>query len=390
MRRAPTISTDRPAELLGGLSPSQFMRRHWQKSPLFVRQALPNVRPPLTRAELFALSARGGVESRLVANDGSAWTLRHGPIARRALPPLRQPGWTLLVQAVDLHAAAAHDLLVRFRFIPAARLDDVMVSYASDRGGVGPHVDSYDVFLLQVAGRRRWRIGRTKDTTLREGVPLKILRHFVPEQEWLVDPGDLLYLPPGWAHDGIAVGGDCMTCSIGFRAPSRGEFSRELLGRLADEEAPESAALYRDARQPATTTPGEVPGALRDFAIDSIRRRLADADTVDRALGEVLTEPRPTIFFDPGEAIPPGSGVVLDHRSRMMYDSRHVYINGESFRAAGRDARLMHHLANALALDAAALAQLSAPARQLLDEWAEAGWVRAAVDGGKASARRQR
>jgi 50S ribosomal protein L16 3-hydroxylase len=152
MRRAPTISTNRPAELLGGLSPSQFMRRHWQKRPLLVRQALPDVRPPLTRAELFALSARGGVESRLIANDGSAWTLRHGPIARRALPPLRQPGWTLLVQAVDLHAAAAHDLLVRFRFIPAARLDDVMVSYASDRGGVGPHIDSYDVFFYRWPG----------------------------------------------------------------------------------------------------------------------------------------------------------------------------------------------------------------------------------------------
>jgi 50S ribosomal protein L16 3-hydroxylase len=286
--------------------------------------------------------------------------------------------------------AAAHRLLARFRFVPAARLDDVMVSYASDRGGVGPHVDSYDVFLLQVAGRRRWRVGRASNTALQEGVQLKILRHFVPEQEWLVEPGDLLYLPPGWAHDGIAVGGDCMTCSVGFRAPSRGEFSRELLGRLADEEASESAALYRDPRQPATTAPGEVPGALRDFAIDSIRRRLADADAVDRALGEVLTEPRPTIFFDRGGAIPPGSGVVLDQRSRMMYDSRHVYFNGESFRAAGRDARLMHRLANALALDAAALAQLSAPARQLLDEWAEAGWVRAAGDASKASARRQR
>lgn len=389
MRRAPTISTDRPAELLGGLSPSQFMRRHWQKSPLFVRQALPNVRPPLTRAELFALSARGGVESRLVANDGSAWTLRHGPIARRALPPLRQPGWTLLVQAVDLYVTAAHELLARFRFVPAARLDDVMVSYASDRGGVGPHVDSYDVFLVQVAGRRRWRIGHPRNPALREGMPLKILRHFVPEHDWLLEPGDLLYLPPGWAHDGVAAGGGCMTCSIGFRAPSRGEFARDVLGRLADEEVPEDTALYRDLGQLATATPGEVPAALREFAVDSIRRRLADANAVDRALGEVLTEPPPTIFFDRGDAIPPGSGVALDRRSRMMYDDRHVYFNGESFRAAGRDARLMRRLSDALAIDAAAVAQLSPPARRLLDEWAEAGWVHADA-GGNARARRQR
>jgi 50S ribosomal protein L16 3-hydroxylase len=389
MQRMASIAIDRPAALLGGLSPSQFMRRHWQKKPLLVRQALPGVQPPLGRAALFELAGHGGIESRLVVNDGRAWTLRHGPLPRCALPPLRQPGWTLLVQGVDLHVAAAHELLARFRFVPAARLDDVMVSYASDRGGVGPHVDSYDVFLVQVAGRRRWRVGRNNNPALREGVPLKILRRFVPEHDWLLEPGDLLYLPPGWAHDGEAAGGDCMTCSIGFRAPSGGEFARELLGRLADEELPEPTATYRDPGQPATAAPGEVPRALREFAADSIRRRLADADAVDRALGEVLTEPRATVFFDRGEAIPPGSGVVLDRRSRMMYDSRHVYFNGESFRAAGRDARVMRRLADALAIDAAAVAQLSAPARRLLDEWAEAGWLHA--DGrGDAGARRQR
>jgi 50S ribosomal protein L16 3-hydroxylase len=375
--------------LLGGLSPAQFMRRHWQKKPLLVRQALPGVQPPIGRAALFKLASQGGIESRLVVNDGRAWTLRHGPLPRRALPPLRRPGWTLLVQAVDLHVGAAHELLARFRFVPAARLDDVMVSYASNCGGVGPHVDSYDVFLLQVAGRRRWRVGRARDPVLREGVPLKILRHFVPEHDWLLGPGDLLYLPPGWAHDGVAAGDDCMTCSIGFRAPSRGEFARDLLGRLADGEAPGAAAIYRDRDQPATAAPGEVPRGLRAFAVDSIWRRLADVDTVDCALGEALTEPRATTFFDRGRSIPPGSGVALDRRSRMMYDDRHVYLNGESFRAAGRDARVMRRLADALAIDAGALGQLSASARELLDEWAEAGWVHAGIPG-NASARRHK
>ena len=143
------------SSLLGGLSPQVFMRRHWQKQPLLIRQALPGIVPPLDRAGLFALASRDDVESRIVEHRADGWTLRHGPFARRQLPPVKQPAWTLLVQGVDLHDEVAHELLARFRFVPDARLDDLMVSYATDGGGVGPHFDSYDVFLLQVHGRRR-------------------------------------------------------------------------------------------------------------------------------------------------------------------------------------------------------------------------------------------
>ena len=194
------MEPDIASPLLGGLSPAQFMRRHWQKKPLLVRQALPGITPPLPRARLFELAARDGVESRLVQQRDGVWSLRHGPLPRRALPPLARPHWTLLVQGLDLHEPAAHALLRRFGFVPDARLDDLMLSYASDGGGVGPHLDSYDVFLIQVHGQRRWRIARTRDHTLVEGVPLKILRHFAPEQEWLLQPGDMLYLPPGVAR----------------------------------------------------------------------------------------------------------------------------------------------------------------------------------------------
>ncbi|MFM7704211.1 MAG: cupin domain-containing protein, partial [Rubrivivax sp.] len=195
------MDPDRALELLGGLTPRTFMRRHWHKAPLLVRQALPGVAAPLAPAALFALAQQESVESRLVVREGARWRLRHGPLPRRALPPLRQPGWTLLVQGLDLHVPAAHGLLARFRFVPDARLDDLMVSYASDGGGVGPHLDSYDVFLIQVQGRRHWRIGRVRDDRLVEGVPLKILQRFEPEQEWVLEPGDLLYLPPRWGHD---------------------------------------------------------------------------------------------------------------------------------------------------------------------------------------------
>jgi 50S ribosomal protein L16 3-hydroxylase len=362
--------------LLGGLSPSQFMRRHWQKKPLLVRQALPGVAPPLPRAELFALAASDAVESRLVAQLGSGWTLRHGPLPRRALPPLSQPGWSLLVQGLDLHVQAAHELLSCFRFVPAARLDDLMLSYASDGGGVGPHLDSYDVFLIQVHGRRRWRIGRARDRSLMDGLPLKILRHFEPEHDWLLEPGDMLYLPPLWAHDGVAVG-ECMTASVGFRAAGPAELAREMLSRLAQDIEPAARErLYGDAGQEATSAPGAVPPALQAFAADALQAALRDPQALARALGEWLTEPKARVWFEPPARPPPlSAGLALDRRTRMMYDARHVFINGEAFRAGGLDARLLRRLSDQRRLGAADVARLSAGARATLQEWADAGWL---------------
>jgi 50S ribosomal protein L16 3-hydroxylase len=368
---------DAPSPLLGGLSPRVFMQRHWQKKPLLVRGAVQGDPLSLPRAQLFALAARDNVESRLVVHDARGWQLRHGPLARRALPALTQPRWTLLVQGLDLHLDAAHGLLERFRFVPDARLDDVMVSYASDGGGVGPHLDSYDVFLLQLHGRRRWRIGRPREPVLEPDVPLKILANFQPEQEWLLEPGDMLYLPPRWAHDGIAEG-ECVTCSIGFRAPTRDELAHELLQRLLDSaESEDGGVVYADASQAATATPARLPEALRGFAEAAVARQLRDAGWLDRALGEVLSEPKPTVWFDAGTALEQETDVVLDRRTRMLYDARHVFVNGESYRAAGRDATLMRRLADRHRLTASEVAALSAEARGLLDQWAQSGWLHA-------------
>ena len=373
--------------LLGGLSAAQFMRRHWQKKPLLVRQALPGAAAPLPRAELFALAALDEVESRLVQRRGDAWMLRHGPLPRRALPPLSRHGWTLLVQGLDLHVQAAHELLQRFRFVPDARLDDLMVSYASDGGGVGPHLDSYDVFLLQVQGRRRWRIGRARDDAFVEGLPLKILRHFEPEHDWLLEPGDLLYLPPRWAHDGAAVGADCMTCSVGLRAPARDELARALLQRTLDEtEAPPADPLYRDPLQPATDAPGRIPPGLADFAAGAVARLAGDRGLIDCALGEWLTEPKPRVVFAAAgarQALPAGCALRLDRRSRMLYDERHVFINGESYLASGRDARALRELADRRSLSAAQLRGLGSDARALMALWVQAGWVRVDDAAGK-------
>ena len=306
--------------------------------------------------------------------------MRHGPLPRRALPPLARGGWTLLLQGLDLHVDAARSMLDRFRFVPDARLDDLMVSWASPGGGVGAHVDAYDVFLLQVQGRRRWRVGKVgADAAFVAGLPPKLLRRFEPVHDWLLDPGDMLYLPPGWGHDGSAdADGDCMTCSIGFRAPARDELVRELLLRLADHRDDGSAdrsPRYRDPRQPATAAPASIPASMTEFARRALARALADPQALPRALGETLAEPKPRVWFAGRGGDWRRSGVVLDRGTRMLYDARRLFVNGEAFVAAGRDARLMRRLADERRLAARDCAALSPGARALVQDWVDAGWA---------------
>ena len=402
------MDVNQPLSLLAGLTPAQFMRRHWQKKPLLVRQAIAGFQPFLSRAALFKLAAREQVESRLIVQQAKGWVMKKGPFAQKSLPPLGQEGWTLLVQGVDLHEAAGHALLQQFRFVPDARLDDLMISFATPGGGVGPHFDSYDVFLFQASGRRRWKIGLQKDFTLQPDVPLKILQNFEADEEFVLEAGDMLYLPPRYAHDGIAeasvgVNGkpaDCMTYSIGFRSPARSELVSELLHRLAEmgEDAAEAKAeasggdtgrkpgrpqkMYRDPTQPATATPAAMPAGLADFAGQAVLEALKDSLALACALGECMTEPKPGVWFDEphqvwdGDAAKAGqSAVALDARTRMMYDNDHIFINGESYRAKGADASLMHRLANQRFLLANELRKAGASAIELLGDWHDAGWV---------------
>lgn len=350
------------------------MRRHWQRRPLLVRRAFEGIDSLLTRRDLFVLASRDNLASRLVQREGRRWQVSHGPFKPRALPAFGEPHWTLLVQGVDTCLPAARALLDHFRFVPEARLDDLMVSWASDGGGVGPHLDSYDVFLLQLQGRRRWRVGPANDEALRPGLPLKILRHFVPEDDWVLEPGDMLYLPPRWAHDGVALG-ECMTASVGFRAPSARELARELLLRVADEPEALADVLYRDAGAAPSVTPGAVPAAMLAFAESAVHDLLASPRCLAQALGEYLSEPKPQLWFEAGRTTSLSTGVTLAPASRMMYDMHHVFINGESLRASGRDATLMRRLADRRALNARECLHASAAARALLEEWMGQGWV---------------
>lgn len=368
--------------LLAGLTPTQFMRRHWHKKPLLVRQALPGFKPLLTRAELFDLATQECVQSRLIVQTpqkAAGWQLKNGPFSARGFPALSKPGWTLLVQSVDRHVQSVHELLQKFRFVPDARLDDVMISFATVGGGVGPHFDSYDVFLLQASGQRRWKIGKQKDLSLQPDMPLKILQNFEAQEEFFLQAGDMLYLPPGYAHEGVSESNDCQTYSIGFRAPTRSELAGQLLQRLGEYCFDEcEQRYYRDPNQEASATPAAIGGGLVEFAQQALADALKDPEALPCALGEHLTEPAADAWFEsdvPAFELDGVERVALHRCTRMMYDEQRIFINGESYRARGADATLMRRLADQRFLLAPDLMKLSESAKELLAQWFEAGWV---------------
>lgn len=286
------MNPDTPLQLLGGLTAREFLRDYWQQKPLLIRQAIPGFESPISPDELAGLSLEEEVESRMVLEHGERpWELRRGPFAEDTYQNLPERDWTLLVQAVDQFVPEVAELLENFRFLPSWRIDDVMISYAAPGGGVGPHFDNYDVFLLQGHGRRRWKIGQMCDanSALLSHADLRILADFQQTDEWVLEPGDMLYLPPRLAHFGIAED-DCMTYSVGFRAPSAAEvlthFTDFLAQFLPDEER------YSDAG----TAPASDPHEIQRDALDRLKTLLNEHMSDERLLltwfGQFMTEPR--------------------------------------------------------------------------------------------------
>jgi 50S ribosomal protein L16 3-hydroxylase len=326
--------------LLGGLSPRTFLRRYWQKRPLFVPQALPGFGGVIDKRALARLAARDDIESRMVEHRGTLRDTRHGPFEEVILKKTRS---TLLVSGVNLHLAAADALLRRFAFVPQARLDDVMVSYATPGGGVGPHVDSYDVFLLQGPGRRRWR---------------------VVQKEYIAHPGDLLYLPPGVEHDGVALD-ECYTYSIGFRAPRGAELGAAFLDWLHERGLPDAA--YRDPRLAPASRPARIPREMLQFSEKVLARiRWSRGDVTD-FLGRYLSSPKPHVVFRPRKGR--GAAVRLDPKTSLLYYGERFFINGEALSV--RHPRLLRELADRRRADKAFLAPLAG----LIAEWRRAGYV---------------
>ncbi len=336
--------------LLGSLTPERFLAEYWQKKPLLVRGAVPEIARLISRDDLFHLATDEDIESRLITRaDG--WQMHHGPFSLRQLKRAAPP-WTVLVQNVNLAHAAGDALLRRFDFIPYARLDDLMVSYATDAGGVGPHFDNYDVFLIQGMGSRRWHIGKQKDKTLIDDLPIRIIKNFHPTQEWLLGPGDMLYLPPQWAHDGVAVG-ECMTFSVGFRAPTAQELGEQFLSFLQERLTLPGRYSDPDLKKPRHAA--EIGAAMIDQVAAILSTIRWNRTTVRDFLGASLTEPKASVFFDPPShpltitrfaAATKRKGVVLAPASQLLFSGNQFYLNGEDWKIPAHVKPLIRELAN--------------------------------------------
>ncbi|MDD5296943.1 MAG: cupin domain-containing protein [Rhodocyclaceae bacterium] len=337
--------------LLGGLSPAQFLEEYWQKKPLLVRGAVPGFSGFVTPDAMMDLASRDDGEARLVEFKDGVWHARHGPFKPKELAKKRKHPWAVLVQGLDMYVPEAEAFMRRFNFIPWARLDDLMVSYAVDQGGVGPHFDDYDVFIVQGLGRRLWQIGPQEDKTLVEGAPLKILKNFKPAEEWIVEPGDMLYLPPHWAHNGIALG-ECMNYSVGFRSPNAQELADEFLSYL--QERIEIPGLYADPDLKLQAHPGEIGDAMVAQVADMLSKIRWDQDDVRNFLGCYLSEPKPRIYFSPPEeplsrkrflSAWKKGGLALDPRTQMLFSRERFFLNGDSLEElSGEDEETLRRL----------------------------------------------
>lgn len=330
-------------DLLGGRTPEQFLKDYWQKKPLLIRNALPGIEGILEPDEVAGLALEEEIESRIIVERSPVdWELQHGPFSEKSFKNLPKSHWTLLVQALDHYVPAVSDLISLFEFIPSWRIDDVMISYATDGGSVGPHYDYYDVFLIQTHGQRRWQLGQMCDdsTPLLPNLPIRIVSDFQTEQEWVLNPGDMLYLPPGLAHYGVAVG-ECMTMSVGFRAPSEQDI-------LLDFVHAQLQSVVQDRRysdpdlQPQPNTGWIGPDAIERMA-DIMRRAVSDPARISQWMGSYLSqtkydrdpEPPESDYSeaDVEELLQANQSIRREESTRMVYTGDahrpdHFFING--------------------------------------------------------------
>ena len=365
---------------ISNFDPATFLRDHWQRKPLLVRGAFPAWHNPLDPDELAGLACEDGVEARIVTRRGALWSLERGPFAEDRFASDSRDPWTLLVQAVDHYVADVAAMVQPFRFVPDWRIDDVMVSYASDGGGVGPHFDRYDVFLVQGLGRRRWRLGGHCDATspLLPHDDLCLLAGFEAEQEYLLEPGDMLYVPPGLAHDGVAVGDDCMTYSIGFRAPARSELVAHWCDHVLEGIAADD--LYTDPALQPQAHPGEIDPAALARLQEMVTRELAEPGAFARWFGTYTSTPKyPDTDWRPEEPAGPemirhlleqGSTLARNPASRMAFvrvaDGVTLFADGSSFDCPGDLAPLAQAICAGPVVDVPALLMRDKDALALL------------------------
>jgi 50S ribosomal protein L16 3-hydroxylase len=366
--------------LLGGLTVNEFLHEYWQKKPLLIRQAVPGFKGLLDPQQLIELACVPDVQARLVTYQRRQWKLRHEPFEPADFEGLSKKGkWSVLVQGVNHFLPKGAELAKQFNFIPHARLDDLMVSYAPKGGGVGPHFDPYDVFLLQGLGHRRWQISTQKDRSLVEGAPLRLLQNFKVEQEWVLEAGDMLYLPPQCGHNGIAED-DCMTYSIGFRTPWYQELAEQFLVYLQDRI--EIEGIYADPGLKAQKHPSELSADMLQQVGRAIRKVKWDDEDIANFLGCYLSEPKPHIFFEsPAKPLTEErfrqalqkNGAALDLKAQMLCHDSTVFFNGEAFPVGLGCYRILRELADTRSLPASR--KLTREATDLLYQWYLDGYL---------------
>lgn len=364
-----------------GMPPAVFLRDYWHKRPLLIRNAFPGFVSPVEPGDLAGLACEEIALSRVVSYDRrqDRWSLRSGPFQEEEFPAMPDHDWTLLVQDVDKWDADVRALLAHFRFLPRWRIDDVMISFAATGGSVGAHVDHYDVFLLQAQGQRRWQIdasvalGRAAPCTdFRDDVELKLLRRFEPTHDWVLGPGDMLYLPPLVPHHGVAVD-PCLTFSFGMRAPA----SAELISGYLDDliEGADEAVRYHDEDLTPPKDPNEIDATAMARVVEALNAlRMNDPDrlgdwfgrfiTTYRASGDVAPSPDQRSRIEIEWDLEHGAQLHRHPFSRLAWRRSHkaatLFCNGDDHPMPVKDAQ---YLAEAEMLDAAAYAALSEAGR---------------------------
>ncbi len=336
-----------------------FLRDSWQQQPLLIRNPWARWDNPIEPDELAGLACEDEVEARIVTHGVDGWRLEHGPFPESRFAELGPKEWTLLVQAADHHVPQVAALIEPFRFIPDWRIDDVMVSCAADEGGVGPHFDQYDVFLIQGLGKRRWQIGPKCDdaSPLLNHGDLRLLANFEATQEWVLEPGDILYVPPGFGHNGIAVGDNCITYSVGFRAPSRSE----LIGSWSDDllEAMNDDDRYGDPDLEAQANPGEITSAAINRLHAMITEKLGDRAAFARWFGQYNTTPKyPEMDWQPedhisetevAELLASGEALRRNPASRFSFIRQDdgttlLFVDGQEYQCSGAQAEFAQQI----------------------------------------------
>jgi len=345
---------NRKTHILGKISINDFLKNYWQKKPLLIKNAIANFESPITESDLFTIAQNEEAVSRLIEYKQDIWQVKYGPFKKSDLPKKTNIPWTILVQNINHYLPFAESFLNLFKFIPYARLDDLMISYATKKGSVGPHFDSYDVFLFQAQGIREWKISDQKKFTLDKKSSIKIITNFKSKNSWVLKPGDMLYLPPNIGHWGISQSDDCLTYSIGFRAPATFEIQSKFLDFIQDHLIANENEIYKDPNLAPQKNPAEISSNMTKAMRNIVDRLRWDKSSINHFIGQLLSEPIESSVFETRKPLNlkafekriVNKTLKLNSKTRMLFIKNNFYVNGEFLKIDKKYTLFLKQLAN--------------------------------------------